>query len=163
MTTGEPSGVPHAGQNASSSATARPHSRQRRSSGGGTGPCPTAIAFGVFLGLMELIPYIGPVLGALPPVLVALFNDPISALWVALLFVGLQQLEGHVVAPQIFSHSLRINPLLVIFALLVGQQIYGIVGAIVALPTIAVIRETVIYLHRHLELEPWDRTPKPLL
>lgn len=122
-----------------------------------------AVAFGVFLGFAELIPYIGPVLGALPPVLVALFNDPVSALWVALLFVGLQQLEGHIVAPQIFSHSLRINPLLVIFALLVGQQIYGIVGAIVALPTVAVLRETVIYLHRHLELEPWDRTPKPLL
>ena len=122
-----------------------------------------AVAFGAFLALAELIPYIGPVLGALPPVLVALFNDPISALWVALLFAGLQQLEGHVVAPQIFSHSLRINPLLVIFALLVGQQIYGIVGAIVALPIVAVLRETVIYLHRHLELEPWNRSPDSLL
>ena len=72
---------------------------------------------------MELVPYIGPILGAIPPVLVALFTDPISALWVALLFVGLQQLEGHVVAPQIFGHTLRINPLLVIFALLLGLQL----------------------------------------
>ena len=80
-------------------------------------------AFGVFYGVMELIPYIGPILGALPPVLVALFTDPISALWVALLFIGLQQLEGHVVAPQIFGHTLRINPLLVIFALLLGLQV----------------------------------------
>lgn len=122
-----------------------------------------AVAFGVFFGFMELIPYIGPVLGALPPVLVALFNDPISALWVTLLFVGLQQLEGHIVAPQVFSHSLRINPLLVIFALLVGTQIYGIIGALVALPVVAVIRETVIYLSRHLALEPWDRPPRRLL
>jgi predicted PurR-regulated permease PerM len=122
-----------------------------------------AVAFGAFFGLMELVPYVGPVLGALPPVLVALFTDPISALWVALLFVGLQQLEGHVVAPQIFSHSLRTNPLLVIFALLLGLQIYGIVGALVALPILSILRETVAYLSRHLTLEPWDRTPGPLL
>jgi predicted PurR-regulated permease PerM len=122
-----------------------------------------ALAFGVFYGVMELIPYIGPILGALPPLIVALFTDPIVALWVALLFVGLQQLEGHVVAPQIFGHTLRINPLLVIFALLLGLQLYGIVGALVALPILAILRETVIYLHKHIELEPWERSGGGLL
>jgi predicted PurR-regulated permease PerM len=114
-----------------------------------------ALFFGVFFGLMELIPYVGPILGALPPILVALFNDPLSAVWVALLFLGLQQLEGHVVAPQVFGHSLRINPLLIIFALLFGAEVYGIVGAFVALPVAAVLRETVLYLRRHVVLEPW--------
>jgi putative heme transporter len=122
-----------------------------------------AIAFAMFYGVMELVPYVGPILGALPPVLVALFTDPITALWVALLFVGLQQLEGHVVAPQVFGHTLRINPLLVIFALLLGLQLYGIVGALVALPILSVLRETAVYLNRHLTLEPWDRTPRRLL
>ena len=122
-----------------------------------------AVAFGAFFGAMEFVPYIGPFLGALPPILVALFTDPITAVWVALLFLGLQQLEGHVVAPQIFSHSLRINPLLVIFALLLGQHIDGILGALVALPCMAVIRETVIYLSRHLTLEPWEKRPGSLL
>jgi predicted PurR-regulated permease PerM len=117
-----------------------------------------AVAFGAFLGFMELIPYIGPFLGALPPVLVALFTDPITAVWVALLFLGLQQLEGHVVAPQIFGHTLRLNPLLVIFALLVGEHVYGLVGALVALPLVAILRETIVYLHGHLELEPWERS-----
>jgi predicted PurR-regulated permease PerM len=116
-----------------------------------------ALAFAVFYGTMELVPYIGPILGAIPPVLLALFTDPISALWVALLFVGLQQLEGHVVAPQIFSHTLRINPLLVIFALLLGLHLYGIVGALIALPILSVLRETGVYLYRHLKLEPWER------
>jgi predicted PurR-regulated permease PerM len=116
-----------------------------------------AVAFGVFYGVMELVPYVGPILGALPAVLVALFTDPITALWVALLFVGLQQLEGHVVAPQVFGHTLRINPLLVIFALLLGLQLYGIVGALIALPILAVLRETAVYLSRHLTLESWDR------
>lgn len=117
-----------------------------------------ALAFGVFYGVMELVPYIGPILGAIPAVLVALFTDPIVALWVALLFVGLQQLEGHVVAPQIFGHTLRINPLLVIFALLLGLQLYGIVGALVALPILSILRETVVYLSRHLEFESWERS-----
>ena len=122
-----------------------------------------AIAFGVFYGAMELVPYIGPILGAIPPVLVALFTKPVTALWLVLLFIGLQQLEGHVVAPQVFGHTLRINPLLVILALLLGLQFAGIFGALLALPILAILRETVVYLHRHLTLEPWDRGRSPLL
>jgi predicted PurR-regulated permease PerM len=105
-----------------------------------------AFAFGTFFGVMELVPYVGPVLGAIPPVLVALFENP---------------LEGHIVAPQIFSHALRINPVLVIVALLFGDAIYGIVGALMALPVAAVIRETIIYLRRHVVLEPWRAQAPP--
>ena len=122
-----------------------------------------ALAFGMFYGVMELVPYVGPILGALPPLLVALFTDPITAVWVALLFVGLQQLEGHIVAPQVFGHTLRINPLLVIFALLLGLEVYGILGALVALPILSVLRETTVYLRRHLVLEPWDGAGRGLL
>jgi predicted PurR-regulated permease PerM len=114
-----------------------------------------AFAFGVFFGLMELIPFLGPILGALPPILVALFQNPVDAIWVGLFFLALQQLEGHIVAPQIFGKTLRINPLLIIFALLLGSEIYGILGALVALPLAAAARETVVYLRRHLVLEPW--------
>jgi predicted PurR-regulated permease PerM len=114
-----------------------------------------AVFFGAFYGLMEFIPYIGPIIGPLPAIAVALFQDPISALWLVLAFVALQQLEGHVVAPQVFRISLRINPILIIVALLIGYQLYGIVGALVSLPVIAVIRQTTLYLRRHLEFEPW--------
>jgi predicted PurR-regulated permease PerM len=114
-----------------------------------------ALFFGGFYGLAELIPYVGPIIGALPAVVVALFNNPISAVWVTLLFIVLQQFEGHFVAPQVFRISLRINPILIILSLLIGFQLYGIVGALVALPVAAVLRETVIYLRRHLVLEPW--------
>ena len=120
-----------------------------------------ALAFGVWFGLMELVPYVGPFLGAVPPLLVALFQDPLTAVWVALLFVGLQQIEGHVASPLIFGIALRINPLLVIFALLFGAELFGIVGALVALPVAAVVRETVVYLRQHLVLEPWG-TMSPL-
>jgi predicted PurR-regulated permease PerM len=114
-----------------------------------------AVFFGAFYGLMEFIPYIGPIIGPLPAILIALFNDPVSALWLILLFVALQQLEGHLVAPQVFRISLRVNPILIILGLLVGYQLYGIAGALVALPVAAVLRETVLYLRRHLVLEPW--------
>ena len=81
-----------------------------------------ALFFGGFYGLMEFIPYVGPIIGPLPAVLVALFVSPISAVWVILLFVALQQLEGHLVAPQVFRISLRINPILIILALLIGSN-----------------------------------------
>jgi predicted PurR-regulated permease PerM len=122
-----------------------------------------AIAFAVFYGVMELVPYIGPILGAAPPVAVALFTKPIAAVWLVALFVGLQQFEGHVVAPQVFGHTLRINPILVIFALLLGLHVDGIVGALIALPILSVLRETIVYLNRHLSLEAWVRSREGLL
>jgi predicted PurR-regulated permease PerM len=114
-----------------------------------------ALFFGAFYGLMEFIPYVGPIIGPLPAVVLALFHSPITAVWVILLFVALQQLEGHFVAPQVFRISLRINPILIILALLVGYELYGIAGALVALPFIAILRQTVLYLRRHMALEPW--------
>ena len=79
------------------------------------------------------------------------------------MFTALQQIEGHIVAPNVFGHALRINPLLVIFALLLGGQIYGFIGALISLPIAAVVRETVVYLRRHLVLEPWPRSPEVAL
>ncbi len=119
-----------------------------------------ALFFGIFYGLAELIPYIGPVIGGAPAGITALLSsNPIDALWLFIAFVALQQIEGHIVAPQVFGHSLRINPLLVIAALLLGGQLYGIVGAFIALPIAAILRETVVYLRRHVALEPWGPAP----
>src|SRR5215204_6496658 len=123
-----------------------------------------ALVFGAFYGIAELIPYIGPAIGAAPPVIIALFSgDPLDALWLTIMFIALQQIEGHVVAPTVFSQALRINPLLVIFALLMGGRLYGIAGAFLALPLAAVLRETVVYLREHLVLEPWGTPPATAL
>ncbi len=116
-----------------------------------------AVAFGAWYGFAELIPYIGPAIGAFPPVMIALFSgEPLDALWLVIAFTALQQIEGHIVAPTVFSQALRINPLLVIFALLMGGQLYGIIGAFVALPVAAILRESVVYFRRHFRFEPWD-------
>jgi predicted PurR-regulated permease PerM len=115
-----------------------------------------AIFFGVFFGFAELIPYVGPAIGAGPPILIALFGgEPLDALWLTIAFTALQQIEGHIVAPNVFAQALRINPLLVIFALLMGGRLYGLIGAFISLPIAAMLRETVVYMRRHLVLEPW--------
>ena len=81
-----------------------------------------AIAFGAWFGFAELIPYVGPAIGGFPPVVIAALSDnPIDAVWLIIAFTALQQLEGHVVAPNVFGQALRINPILVIFALLLGR------------------------------------------
>ncbi len=116
-----------------------------------------AFFFGAFYGFAELIPYVGPAVGAFPPVMIALFSgEPLDALWLVIAFTALQQIEGHIVAPTVFSQALRINPLLVIFALLLGGQLYGFLGAFIALPIAAILRETAVYMRRHVKLEPWD-------
>jgi predicted PurR-regulated permease PerM len=116
-----------------------------------------ALFFGAFYGFAELIPYVGPAIGAFPPVVIAAFSgEPVDAVWLIIAFTALQQLEGHVVAPTVFSQALRINPLLVIFALLLGGQLYGFIGAFIALPIAAILRESVVYFRRHLTIEGWD-------
>jgi predicted PurR-regulated permease PerM len=115
-----------------------------------------ALVFGAFYGFAELIPYVGPAIGAAPPIIVALFSgEALDALWLGIMFTALQQIEGHIVAPTVFSQALRINPLLVIFALLIGGRLYGFAGAFLALPLAAVVRESVVYFREHLVLEPW--------
>jgi predicted PurR-regulated permease PerM len=116
-----------------------------------------ALFFGAWYAFAELIPYIGPAIGAGPPVLISLFSgEPLDALWLTIAFTALQQIEGHIVAPNVFAQALRINPLLVIFALLLGGQIYGFIGAFIALPIAAVVRESVDYFRQNLRFEPWD-------
>jgi predicted PurR-regulated permease PerM len=124
-----------------------------------------ALFFGAWYGFAELIPYVGPAIGGFPPVIIAAFSgQPLDAVWLIVAFTGLQQLEGHVVAPNVFGQALRINPLLVIFALLLGGQLYGFVGAFISLPIASIVRETVVYFRRHLVFERWDLpavTPPP--
>jgi predicted PurR-regulated permease PerM len=120
-----------------------------------------AAAFGVWAGITELIPYIGPWLGAIPPVAYALVvAGPLQALWVTLLFLGIQQFEGHIVVPNVMGRSLRLHPLLVIFGLLAGGEIYGFAGILVALPLLAAGKAAWEFFHERVELEPWsDGTP----
>ncbi len=114
-----------------------------------------ALLFGAWVAITELIPYLGPWLGAIPPVLYALVVHPISALWVILLFFAIHQVEGHIVVPNVMGSALRLHPLLVIFGLLAGGEIYGLPGALVALPLLAAGRAMWEFFGERVEFEPW--------
>jgi predicted PurR-regulated permease PerM len=114
-----------------------------------------ALLFGAWVAITELIPYLGPWLGAIPPVLYALVVHPISALWVILLFFAIHQVEGHIVVPNVMGSALRLHPLLVIFGLLAGGEIYGLPGALIALPLLAAGRAMWEFFGERVELEPW--------
>jgi predicted PurR-regulated permease PerM len=122
-----------------------------------------ALLFGAWVGFMELIPYLGPWLGAIPPVIYALIVDPVSAIWVTLLFLAIHQIEGHIVVPNVMGSALRLHPLLVIFGLLAGGEIYGLAGIFVALPLLAVLRAIWEFAGERIELEDWrGKGPVPV-
>lgn len=115
-----------------------------------------ALVFGVLAGVLELIPFIGPVLAAIPPILVAFVSDPLSAVWVLLAFVAIQQIEGNVLSPLLMGNTLRVHPVVVIFATLVGAELRGVVGIIIAIALIPLVRETIVFFRDRIELEgPW--------
>ena len=111
--------------------------------------------FGAWVGFMELIPYLGPWLGAIPPVTYALIVDPVSAIWVTLLFLAIHQIEGHIVVPNVMGSALRSTRCSPIFGLLAGGEIYGLAGIFVALPLLAVLRALWEFAGERLELENW--------
>jgi predicted PurR-regulated permease PerM len=98
-----------------------------------------ALSLAIFAGLMEIIPQIGPFIGALPAVILALFQSPIKAIMVAILYIFVQQIENNLVVPQVMKKTLGLNPIVVILVLLIGGKIGGILGAIIAVPVTAVI------------------------
>ena len=120
-----------------------------------------ALVFGAWVAITELIPYLGPWLGAIPPFIYAFVVHPISALWVLLLFLGIHQVEGHIVVPNVMGSALRLHPLLVIFGLLAGGEIYGLPGALVALPLLAAGRAAWEFFGERVELEPWEKGGPP--
>ena len=121
-----------------------------------------ALLFGLWTAVIEVIPYIGPWLSAVPPAIYALVVDPISVLWVAALFVFIYQVEGHVVVPNVMASALRLHPLLVIFGLLAGGELYGIPGVLVALPTMAAGRAIWEFFRERVDLESWDEPTGPV-
>jgi predicted PurR-regulated permease PerM len=116
-----------------------------------------ALLFGLFTAFIEVIPYIGPWLSAVPPVIYALFVDPVGVVWVGLLFLFIYQVEGHIVVPNVMASALRLHPLLVIFGLLAGGELYGIAGVLVALPTMAGLRAIWGFFRPRVRFERWDR------
>jgi len=115
---------------------------------------PFVLVLGLVAGIFEVLPYVGPILGAIPALVVALLIDPVSALWVLLAFLVIQQIENLILVPRISGESVKLHPALVMVALVIGNEVAGLIGMLVAVPVSAVIRDVFQYSYLRLMDEP---------
>ncbi|MDQ2908374.1 MAG: AI-2E family transporter [Candidatus Eremiobacteraeota bacterium] len=102
---------------------------------------PYAGLIGTFAGVIDIIPYLGAFAGAIPGVVLAVISNGIfSAIEVTIGFVIINQLEGHLLSPRIISRTVGVTPLTVIFALIIGGELFGLPGLIVAVPVAGILR-----------------------
>jgi len=124
---------------------------------------PYAWALGLLAGVTEFIPSVGPIIAAVPAVLLALFQDSnflaLSNFWFAALVAGLyviiQQIEGNVLLPRVLGRSLNLHPVFVLIAIIVGGSMAGILGMLLAAPVLATLRVIGLYIFCRL----YDRDP----
>ncbi len=116
-----------------------------------------AIVLGLFAGIFELVPVLGPWLAFLTAALVTLATDPNKLLLVGLAFLGIQQLENTFLVPKLQGDALRLNPAVIMMLLVIGGALWGLFGLIVIVPVTAVVRDVFVYLyHRTDEQQPED-------
>jgi predicted PurR-regulated permease PerM len=108
-------------------------------------------------GIGEMIPMVGPLLAALPSIAVAFTVSPTAALWVTLYYIAQQQLENHVLVPKIMERQVGVSAVTVIVALMIGGSLLGIMGAILAVPTAAILQ--VVIQEALQQSEPLDTMP----
>lgn len=101
---------------------------------------PYPLLLGLAAGITELIPMVGPVLGAVPAVLVALFGSTWQVVAAIVFFTVIQQIEGHILVPRVMKQAVGLSPLLTIVAIMVGAKLMGILGALLAVPVAAVLQ-----------------------
>jgi predicted PurR-regulated permease PerM len=112
---------------------------------------PYGLLLGLISGLTEVIPVLGPIIGAVPGVLIALVNgDWVLLLKVVLVYVVVQQLENNLLVPKIQGDSVKLHPAIIMVALVVGSQVAGLIGLILAVPVAAIMRDVYLYLYRRL-------------
>ncbi len=116
-----------------------------------------SVLLGLVAGVTELIPIIGPLLGAIPGVFVALATSPDKVIWVVLLYAGIQTVENTVLVPRIQSHAVGVHPAIVMVALMVGSETAGLWGVLLSVPVTAVGRDVFTYFHAE-----WSERDTPL-
>lgn len=105
---------------------------------------PYALTLAIVAGILEIVPVIGPIVAAIPGILLAFTISPIFALGVAAMYFIIQQLENHLIVPQVMGRAVGLNPLVVILAIAIGSRLLGIVGALLAVPLTVVLQIIVL-------------------
>ena len=104
---------------------------------------PNALLVSVLVGVTNIIPFFGPVIGAVPATLLILIESPMKALWFVIFVLVLQQLDGNVIGPKILGNRTGLSGFWVMFAIILFGGLWGIVGMIICVPLFAVIYDTV--------------------
>lgn len=100
-----------------------------------------SLILAIIAALLELIPYIGPVIAAVPAVIIGLSQSLVTGLWVILTYWIIQQSENHILVPKIMQRAVSLNPIIIIVSMLVGVKLGGIIGIIIAVPIAAILVE----------------------
>lgn len=96
-----------------------------------------AFLFAVVAGFLNVIPTLGPILAAIPPVLITLLSNPMQVIWVLLIYIIVQQIESNIVTPMIMKKQLKLHPLVLLLSIIVMGTFFGIVGCFITAPLIA--------------------------
>lgn len=113
---------------------------------------PDAVLVGALAAITDVIPYVGPIAGAIPAVALALARSPLEAVWVVAGFILIHQLEGAVIGPKVVGDSVGLHPLVVVFAILAGGDLAGLSGVLLGVPVAAVLRVFLTHLYRRLSV-----------
>lgn len=123
---------------------------------------PYPLALATWASLMEIIPIIGPFLGAIPAILVALaLKSPWLALATAILYVIIQQLENNILVPKVMERAVGLHPILVMVGVLAGGVLYGILGIVIAVPLVAAMQVLVMRLALPWLIAQMSDDPEP--
>lgn len=113
-----------------------------------------SLLLGIAAGALALFPFIGAVLGAIPAVVVAFLQEPILGLYTVLLFLIVQQIDNAFFSPKIIGEAVALHPAVIMVVIVVGSAQFGVVGALVAVPLTAVVRDVVHYIYIRVGEEP---------
>jgi len=100
---------------------------------------PNVLLISLIVGITNMIPYFGPMIGMVPAFFITLFISPIKAIWVLIFIIILQQFDGLYLGPKILGKSVGLSPLLIILSILIGGGTFGVLGMFLAVPTMAII------------------------
>jgi len=93
-----------------------------------------SLVLALIAGITEVIPYIGPIIGAVPAVILAFLQSPLRAFLVLILYLVIQQLEGNIIVPKVMQRTVGLNPIVVIVVILLGAKLAGVLGALLSIP-----------------------------
>lgn len=99
-----------------------------------------AMLLGIIAGLMDVIPYFGPILSAVPAIIIALIEKPVNVVWVILLYFLIQQIEGSILSPRIIGSRVGLHPAITIVVVLIAAKFFGLLGMLLAVPIAAIIK-----------------------